>query len=183
MNESRVLNILRRRRSVRRFHPKPVEPELIDCLIEAALRSPSSRGRNPWEFIVVEDPQILGNLARAKQHGAELIANAPLAIVVAADPSRCDVWIEDCAVAALILHLCAADLGLGSCWVQFRLRKHSEYLESEEFLRSLLHLPKGYAVLCAVAIGYAAESLPGHPYDSLPSDRVHRDRFDSSSDS
>lgn len=169
---TQILDILRKRRSVRRFQAKPVEAEKIKALVEAAVRAPTSRGLNPWEFIVIEEPELLDKLGRAKQHGSELIAGAPLAIVVTADPSRSDVWIEDCAIAATILHLVAKDLGLGSCWVQIRLRQYNDYLSSEEYVRSLLSLPVNRAVVCVLAVGYPAEEKPGHTDDSLPYDRV-----------
>ena len=54
------------------------------------------------------------------------LKNAPLAIVVCGDPAKCDVWIEDCSIASILLHLAATDLGLGSCWIQLRLREFDE---------------------------------------------------------
>ena len=47
--------IVRKRRSIRKYRKQPVEPEKIALLVETALRAPSSRGLNPWEFIVVDD--------------------------------------------------------------------------------------------------------------------------------
>nr|MDJ0809640.1 nitroreductase family protein [Desulfobacterales bacterium] len=58
--------LIRSRRSIRHFQDKPVEPPKIDALVEAALRAPSSRGLNPWEFILVDDRDQLAALAEAK---------------------------------------------------------------------------------------------------------------------
>ena len=80
------IDLLRSRRSIRKFEDRPVELEKVDLLVEAVLRSPSSRGSNPWEFVVVNDPAIINRLSTAKPHGASFLANAPLAIVVCADP-------------------------------------------------------------------------------------------------
>lgn len=176
--DSEFLDLLRRRRSVRKFHDKKIEPEKIDALVEAVLRAPTSRGRNPWEFLVIDSPDILDKLGSAKQHGASLISGAPLAVVVTADTTVSDVWIEDCAIAAIILQLAALDFGLGSCWVQLRLRQYNDYLSSEEYLRSLLNLPPDRAVVCVVAIGYPAEEPPGHSRESLPFAKVHYGRYD-----
>ncbi len=52
----------------------------------------------------------------------------------------CDVWIEDCSIASLILHLAASDLGLGSCWVQIRKREHDANRTAEEYTKNLLGL-------------------------------------------
>ncbi|MGD2125984.1 MAG: nitroreductase family protein, partial [Desulfobacteraceae bacterium] len=74
--------LVQKRRSIRKFQTKPVEAEKIDMLVEAALRSPSSMGNNPWEFIMVTDKSLLEKLSRAKQHGSAFLRNAPLGIVV-----------------------------------------------------------------------------------------------------
>jgi nitroreductase len=170
---SDFLSLLRGRRSIRRFRPTPVEAEKIDLLREALLRSPSSRGLNPWEFIFVTDPELLRRLARAKAHGSEFLAKAPLAVVIAADPRRCDVWVEDCSIAAIILQLAAHSLGLGSCWAQIRLRAHGDGGMAEGFVRDLLRLPESLTVECIVGIGYPGETKKGHPRESLPWHRLH----------
>jgi nitroreductase len=172
-----VLSLLRKRRSIRQFKPQPIEAEKVEALIEAALRSPSSRGRNPWQFVVVDDTETLGRLARAKAHGSEFLAGAPLAVVVCADPQRCDVWVEDCAIAAILLQLAAESLELGSCWVQIRQRPHGDGRSAEAYVREMLGLPETLVVACIVGIGYPVRRPPGHPRASLSFDRVHRNRF------
>src|ERR1043166_6616426 len=119
-----MIELLRKRRSIRKFSAEKIAPEAVETLIEAALRAPSSRGINPWEFILADNPEMLGKLSKAKQHGSEFLKNAPLAIVVCADSSKSDVWIEDCSIAAVIIQLTAVSLGLGSCWAQIRERRH-----------------------------------------------------------
>lgn len=172
-----LIDLLRARRSLRRFTGKPVEQEKIDLLLEAALRSPSSKGNNPWQFIVVTDQQRLNQLAVAKAHGATFLNNAPLAIVICADPAQSDVWVEDAAIATTLIHLEATDLGLGSCWVQIRLRQREDQTSSQDYLTGLLGLPEGMMVLAIVGIGYAAENKSGHSRDSLCFDRVSYERF------
>lgn len=166
------IDLLRLRRSIRQFQERPVEKEKIELLVEALLRSPSSRSLNPWEFAVVTDPETLQRLARAKAHGSSFLKNAPLAIVVCADPKKCDVWIEDCSIAALIAHLAATDLGLGSCWIQIRLRDHDGELSAEEYVKQVLGLRPELAVEAMIAIGYAREEHAGHARESLMFERV-----------
>ena len=172
-----MLDILQKRRSIRRFEPRPVDPEQIETLIEAVLRAPSSRGRNPWEFVVVTEPATLKALAQAKQHGSEFLASAPLAVVIAADPERCDVWVEDCAIAAIILQLTAVALGLASCWAQIRLRPHGDGRSAEAYVREVVGLPEHLAIDAIIGIGYPGEVKPGHTRSSLPFDKVHREQF------
>ena len=56
------IDLLRTRRSIRQYQEKPVEKEKVDLLVESMLRAPSSRSLNPWEFVVVSDPHIIGDL-------------------------------------------------------------------------------------------------------------------------
>lgn len=172
-----ILDLLRKRRSIRQFTKQAIEPEKIDALIEAAVRTPTSRGNNPWEFIVVTDPEILERLGQAKAHGSGFVANATLAIVFAADTTKSDVWTEDCSIAAMMVQMAAEDLGLGSCWAQIRLRPHNEQCSAEDYIKELLALPASHAVECIIGIGYSAEEKPGHPVESLPFDQVHREKY------
>jgi nitroreductase len=171
------LKLLQKRRSIRQFQEKNVEQDKIDYLVEAMLRSPSSRSLYPWHFIVIEDKETLAQLAGAKPHGAAFLKNAPLAIVVCADPQKCDVWVEDCSIASLILHLAATELGLGSCWIQLRLREHGGGGSASDYAARLLGLEAGMEVEAVVAVGYPAEEKPGHERDKLLWDRVNYNRF------
>lgn len=171
------LDLLKKRRSIRRFESTPVEDEKIEILLESVLRSPSSRSRNPWEFIVVQDRDSLSRLASVKPHGASFVKDASLAIVVCADPECCDVWIEDCSIASMLLHLAAADLGLGSCWVQVRMREHSGETMAEDKVRQILGLADNLVVEAMIAIGYPAEVKASHAKSSLLYDRIHYEKF------
>jgi len=171
------IELLQTRKSIRKFQDQPVEKEKVDCLIEAMLRSPSSRGKNPWEFVIVSDPESLVRLSKVKPHGATFLKNAPLAIVVCADPEKSDVWIEDTSIASILLHLAATDLGLGSCWVQIRLREHDAQQTAQEYVTELLGLRKGLVVESIIAIGYPAEEKPDHPKSSLLYDKVNFEQY------
>ncbi|APG26884.1 NAD(P)H-dependent dehydrogenase/reductase [Syntrophotalea acetylenivorans] len=174
-----MLDLLRKRRSVRRFLERPIEAEKVELLIEALLRSPSSKGRNPWEFIIVTDPEQRAKLAAAKPRGGSFVANAPLAIVVCADPDKCDVWVEDCSIAAIILQLAALELGLGSCWSQIRKRNHIDGDPSSDYLCQQLNLPDRYEVEAIIGIGYPLEEKAGHDKNSLAYNKIHRNVFGS----
>ena len=172
-----LIDLLRARRSIRRFKDQPVEQEKLDLLLEAALRSPSSKGNNPWEFIVVTDQQRLDKLSVAKAHGATFLNNAPLAIMVCADPAKSDVWVEDAAIAATLIHLEATDLGLGSCWVQIRLREREDTTSSQTYLTDLMGLPPGMMVLAIIGIGYPMDGKNGHPNDTLCFNQLSYEQF------
>ena len=166
--------LIRNRRSIRQFRDQPVEPEKIEALVEAALRAPSSRGLNPWEFILVDSRDQLTALAAAKPHGASFLAGAPLGMVVCADPQRCDVWVEDCSIAVIFVQLMAASLGLGSCWIQIRKRLHASGRPAGAYIGELLSIPAHLEVEAMIAIGYAAGTKQPRPVSSLQFEKVHR---------
>lgn len=156
-----MLELLKKRRSIRKFKVFDVEAEKIEQLIGAVLLSPSSRGLRPWEFIVVTDRQVLKRLSGAK-HGAEFLENAPLGIVVLADQDKSDVWIEDASIATIIMQLTAESLDLGSCWIQIRERLAPSGQTAEAYVQDVLKIPGRYKVESIVAIGYPAEIKSPH---------------------
>lgn len=172
-----MIEILRDRRSIRKYTEQPVEPEKLELLKEAALRSPSSKNINPWEFIFVEDAEVIGKLKDCKPHGTAPLSTAPLAIVVCADETKNDVWIEDCSIASILLQLTAQSLGLGSCWVQIRNRKYSETVSSEKYIQNLLHIPENFRVLSIITVGYPATTRTGKPFTDLPFDKIRMNKF------
>jgi len=173
-----MIELLRKRRSIRKFTSEKIAPELVATLVEAALRSPSSRGINPWEFIVVDDPETLLQLSGAKEHGAGFLKNATLGVVVCADTAKSDVCIEDCSIAAIIIQLTAVSLGLGSCWAQFRNRVHSSGKSSEVYIRELLGLPESFLVETVIGVGHPAERKLLVPADRLQHDKIHANRWE-----
>lgn len=164
--------LLRHRRSCRTFKAQTPDKELIDRLLKTALMSPASKRSNPWYFVVVDEPEVLKKLAQCKPHGSKLIAGAPMAIVVAADPDKSDVWVEDCSIASIILQLAAEDLGLGSCWVQIRKRQHHDELSAEEYIKNMLDIPENLVIESVVAVGYKAEQKAPFNLEKLLRERV-----------
>lgn len=168
------MDLLERRRSIRKYSDLAVEPEKVQVLIEAALRSPSGRGINPWEFIIVDDRQILSKLSQAKQSGAGFLKGAPLGIVVCANPEKSDTFVEDASIASIIIQLAAESMGLGSCWIQMRNRYHRDGRPAQEHIEQLLDIPEQCIVQSVIAIGYPAETKVPHSRESLNFEKVHR---------
>ncbi len=167
-----MIEQLRQRRSIRKFQDKPVEPEKIEQLKEAVLRSPSSRNFDPWHFIFIDDKSLLEKLSQSKPHGAAFLKNAPLGIVICADESKSDVWVEDCSIASILAQLTAQSLNLGSCWIQIRKRAHDDTTTSEDYIRSLLNIPADIRVESIIAVGHPAENPKPIPKENLKNDRI-----------
>jgi len=172
-----IIELERKRRSIRRYKDKQIETEELNSLVEAALLSPTSRAHYPWEFVVVDDKSLIKKLAVAKPAGAAFLAGAPLAIVVCADVEKSDVWIEDAAIASTMLLLEAESLELGACWIQIRNRPHDDEISAEDYIRGMLGLPDKIAVLSIIAIGYPDENKPARSKDELLYDRVHKNSY------
>ena len=171
------LSLAQSRRSIRKYRNKPVESEKIESLVEAFLRAPTSMGKNSWEFVVVTDSALLQKLSSAKPHGATFLKNAALGIVVCANPQISDVWIEDASIASIFVHLAAASLELGSCWIQIRERQHDDVKTAEAYIAEILNLPAHIKVESIIAIGYPDEHKPVHPRESLPYEKVSLNNY------
>lgn len=146
-------DLVRLRRSMRKFLPDPLQRDELRTILRAALMAPSSKGLHSWQFVVVEDADTLARLAQCKQQGADFLVGAPCAVVVAADPQVSDVWIEDASVATTLMLLQAEDLGLGACWIQVRERQMADGTPAEQVVRQALQLPAELRVLSIVALG------------------------------
>lgn len=144
--------------------------------------SPSSKSVRPWQFVVVEDKAMLEKLSHCKSNYATSIATAPLAIVVTADTTKSDAWIEDASIAAMLMQLQAEDFGLGSCWVEVRERFGDDGVPAEEYVREALNIPEEYGVLCIVSIGHKDEQRKPINPDKLLWEKVHIGSWKSNAD-
>lgn len=166
-----AIEAINRRRCVRRFSGRPLDEEQAKKLLEAAVRAPSAGNLQPWHFYAVRDRatrQHLSAAALSQRH----VAEAPLVIVVCADPERSAVrygkrgrklyCIQDCAAAVQNILLAAVAMDMAACWV-------GAFDEGE--VGRILSLPHGRRPLAMVPAGYAARPLGG-PTDRLPLEQV-----------
>lgn len=172
-----MIELLRKRRSIRKYTEQQIETDKIELLKEAVLRSPSSKNINPWEFVFVEDIELIQQLKKCKLHGVTPLKTAPLVVVICADENLNDVWVEDCSIASILLQLTAQSLSLGSCWIQVRKRMFSEELSSEKYIQNLLNIPKNFKVLSVVTIGYPETEREGKPKDELQFEKIRLNSF------
>ena len=152
-----VLEAIKGRRSIRAFKSQAVSTEIVEKLIDAARWAPSAGNIQPWEFIIVRNPEIKRNLAKAALNQS-FIEEAPVVIVVCADEIRSSqgygvrgktlYCIQDTAAATQNIHLAAYSLGLGTCWVG---------AFNEEEARKILEIPEGVRPVAIIPVGYPAE--------------------------
>jgi nitroreductase len=144
---------IRSRRSIRRYKTDPVEEEKLQRILEAGRLSPSAVNKQPWHFIVVRDPSVRESLRAS--YGQNWFVNAPLIIVVCADPSNAwvrrdgeEYWKVDATIALQDMILCATEEGLGTCWIG---------AFNEEPARRALKIPEKIRIVAMTPVGYADE--------------------------
>ena len=159
------------RHSIRRYTDKPIDAEHVKTILEAGLLAPSSKNARSWQFVAVENPDVLARLAECKPNYAASVKNARLAVVICTDPTLSEAYIEDATVAGTLMHLQAADLGIGSCWVQVRGRFAADGEPSENIVRETLGIPDDMVVECIMTFGYPDETR--RPGSQLLWEKVH----------
>lgn len=174
--ENNLLDLVMKRRSIRKFKDEKLDKELIKKVLSAGLLAPSSKNKKPIEFIVIEDKDTLLKLKDCKSKGGIGLDTAPCAIVVIGDSDKSDVWVEDASIAASYMQLALEGLGLGSVWIQMR-KRFSESDDSENEARKVLNIPENYGVLCILAVGYKNENPPSHDYNDIDVSKVHYEKF------
>lgn len=159
---NQVLEVIKKRRSVRAFKKEAIPDEVLLQILEAARWAPSAGNLQPWHFVVVKNNDVKRLLAIAALNQM-FIAEAPVVIVVCTIPtvsaSRYGVrgeklyCIQDTAAATQNMLLAAASLGVGSCWVG---------AFDEDRVRTLLKLPNYVRPVAIVPMGYPAK-IPSPP--------------------
>ena len=172
-----LLEIMLNRRSVRTYTGEKIEDEKLEMILKAGLAAPSGRRRRSWEFIVVRDKETLARMSESRKFGAGMLTGADCAIVVVADEEKTDVWIEDCSIAMAYMHLMADSLGVGSCWIQGRLRTAPDEVTTEEKLRKLLGFPESYRLEAILSLGVSKEHPEARTVEDLPDGKIHPEKF------
>ena len=151
--------IIKKRRSVRKFLPTVPSRELLLDIVRDALTAPSSRNMHTTRFLIVDDRATLDKMAEMRDYGSSFMTSATAAIVVMGDTTKTDLWRENCAISTTMLQLSIVEHGLASCWVHVggrpRLKDVPEGEKADDYLKSFLAIPEGCEIECVVALGYS----------------------------
>ena len=170
-------SLIKQRRSTRKFTEEPLTPEQVEAILKAGLMAPSSKRSNPWQFIVVEDKEMLQKLAHCKNGGSAFLEGCSLAVVVCADVMASDVWVEDASVASIYMQLQAEDLGLGSCWCQIRNRVTEDERDSNDYVRFLLQIHYQLDVLSIIGFGHKDQVRKPFDESHLQWEKIHLGKY------
>ena len=172
-----LLELMKQRHSIRKYPDERIRADNLEKILQAGMLSATGRNKRPWEFIVVREKSMLTQMADSKTAGAQMLSEADTAIVVIADQEKTDTWIEDCSIAMANMHLMAHSLGIGSCWVQGRLREAKDGSSAEDYLRSLLHYPEKYKLLATLSLGMPNEQKMPVDLETLPAEKIHWEQY------
>lgn len=172
-----LMQLLQHRRSIRVYKDEKVDDNKLKQILQAGLLSASSRNLKPWEFIVVKDRKMLEQMSKCRIGAARMLAGADCAVVVLADEEATDTWVEDCSIAMTNMQLMADSLGVGSCWVQGRLRTDATGRSTESYLRYLLDFPKEYKLEAILSLGMPGEVKTAHDLNELTWDKIHYEAY------
>ena len=167
-----LLEIMRSRRSVRRYTDEKISDEDLKKILSAALLAPSGHSKYPCEFIVVKNRELLEKMSHCRKGVAKMLEGAAAAIVVVADKDKSDTFVEDSCVAMMNMELLATSLGIGNCWIQVRNRDAEDDSASENFLRGILNFPKNFACQSILSLGFPAKEPKARELDKLNFDKV-----------
>jgi nitroreductase len=169
--------VVKRRAMVRAYKSDPVPEEKIQRLLEYAVRAPSAGNLQPWEFIVVKNPETRAKLAKAAFDQTS-VASAPVIIATCADIQRAGskygargafYSLVDTSFASLLILLGAVEQGLGACFV-------GSY--NPEEVAKLFALPEHVRPVGLITLGYPAESPRKPNTPKLPlSKLVHAEKW------
>lgn len=168
-----ILDVLKKRRSIRKYQTKLVEKDKLIKVLDAARLGPSADNRQPCQFIVVTDKEVRERLKAS--YNAEWFVNAPIIIVGCVNPKESwrrkdkeEYWKVDAAIAMQNLILAATEAGLGTCWV-------ANF--DEKGAKKALNIPKEIRVVAMTPLGYSEEEK-GLVSDRKPLDKlVHYDKW------
>lgn len=172
-----LLELMRKRRSVRRYTGEKIADESLEKILQAGLLAPSSRAIYPAEFVVTRDKAALEKLSECKLGSAAMLKDADAAVVVTGDRSKSDAWIEDCSLSMMLMELEASALGIGNCWVQCRGRNTPDGESTEDYIRKLMNIPENFGVLAVLALGIPAQEPEPHPLPCTDSEKLHYGKF------
>lgn len=159
------------RRSIRQYDKRLIEKEKIEKLLRAAMQAPSAANQQPWEFLVVENPDTLENLSKAHTYATPM-KNAALGIIVLAREDGLlfpQYWQQDLAAATQNILLAAVELGLGAVWMGIAPEE-----DRMTYIRELFHLPQGVKAFAMLALGYSS----GNAFkDRFDASRIHYEKY------
>jgi nitroreductase len=147
-------DVIKTRRSVRRFLKKAVPGDVLERVLEAARIAPSGNNQQPWRFVIVRDEQKKKKIARAC-YEQDFVAEAPVVLICCSikcssgyEPWQDNAGWRDTVIATDHLILAARNEGLATCWVgAFYDKKVAKIINVPDDVDVVMVVPLGYPAL------------------------------------
>ena len=149
-----VWDALRTRLTVRQFKPDPVPDEIVTKLLQVGLWSPSSRNRQPWHFVVIQDRETLRKIGSITTYGP-FLADAPMAIAIGMDSRTADRPDLDSGRALQQMEVLAWSEGMGTCFVAF----HEP--DQNRAAKDIIGMPDHIELITIMPFGYRNDHIKG----------------------
>ncbi|MFW9939852.1 MAG: nitroreductase family protein [Candidatus Thorarchaeota archaeon] len=158
----KFLKVLKERRSIRSFQDKPIPEKEIKMILEAGRWAPSASNRQPWEFIIIKNKDILKKVARATGYGW-FIAEASFAVAIIGKTRISGKWyVIDTSLVSMNMMLMAWTLGIGTCWIGSM---------NKGKVKEILGINTNDYLLTVLPFGYIQGKIPD-PTDRKPLNKV-----------
>ena len=145
-----LIDVIKSRRSIRRFKNKPIPDDVLTEILECAHLAPTAINIQPWLIGCVTDKVQLERLGNMADHG-KFIKDSAACFAVFCEKSQ-KYYLEDGCAATMNIITAAAAGGIGTCWVA---GDKKEYVEA---VRTLLEVPDNYTLVSLIAAGYPDEA-------------------------
>lgn len=170
-----TLETIFNRTSIRSYSDQKVEKDQIMTLLKAGMSAPSAVNKQPWEFIVIDDKDLMGKIGDEFKN-AGMIKKASCAIIVCGDMNLTlggdvqEFWVQDCSAATENILLAAHSLGLGAVWCGVYPNK-----ERAKTLKTILSLPENIVPLNIISIGVREKEQ--EPKDKWKEEKIHWNKW------
>jgi nitroreductase len=145
INPEELLKFIKSRRSIRSFQGKEILEKEIEMILEAGRWAPSASNRQPWEFMVIKNKDVIQKVAKSTSYGRFIREASALIAIIGKTKISPKWYIIDTSLVSMNMMLMAWALGIGTCWIGAMDRdKAKEILELEKSDYILTILPFGY---------------------------------------
>lgn len=171
-------HVIFKRRSIRKFiENKPVEKEKLDFILRAAMQAPSSKNKQPWEFLILDDRNEIEKIVPL-QKKYTLLSKAPITIIILANKEVSNksedesiYWFPfDISCANENLHLAATEVGLATVWLSCYPK-----MDNVKELQAHFNLPEHIIPFAVMPLGYSEDE--SYFKDKYDESKIHYNKY------
>ena len=171
---NKLMGIIKKRRSIRKYRNRPVEKQKIINMVKAARLAPSASNGQPWRFFAVEDKDKLKTVVGSLGKINSWAKTAPIIIIGCSTRSSAVHYVADAikgvkyylidlGIAMEHMVLAATEMGLSTCWIGWF---------DERKIKKTIGIPSGWKVVSVLTVGYADEGLKPRVKKTLPTEEI-----------